>query len=259
MKMKTIYIVLFLLFASNLLAQKNSAVFNAEGENAIYTKEWGLGLRFHTNGYSAFFEHVWIKDIKKRKLVQVGFFFYSDLRERKIETRYIQEERSKKYFYGKINNFYGFNLLYGNRRVIANKSETSGVKLSLTYAGGVTFGLLKPYYLRFIDLDASNNITFDAPFSDENAEDFLNANFGSSPVYGVGGFGKGFNEIQFLPGLQAKLGFNFDFARKNNVVTSLEVGSQIDVFYQKVKIYASERNKPYILNLYLSIQIGKRK
>lgn len=259
MKKKTIYIILFLLISSVSFAQKNSRVFNADGENAIYTKEWGVGLRFHTNGYSAFFEHVWIKDIKRRKLIQASFFIYSDLRERKIETRYIQDERSKKYYYGKINNFYAFNLLYGNRRVIANKSETSGVKLSLTYMGGLTLGFLKPYYLRFVDLDSPGNITFDAPYSDDNAEEFLDDDPGSSQVFGAGSFGKGFNQLSFLPGLQAKVGLNFDFARKNNVVTSLEVGSQLDVFYKKVKIYATDRNKPYIVNLYLSMQIGKRK
>lgn len=258
MRMKTIYIALFLIFASISFGQKNNKVFNAEGDNAIFTKEWGVGLRFHTNGYSAFFEHVWIKDIKKRKLIQANVFIYTDYRQRKIETRFNQDPRSLKYFYGKVNNFYGLNLLYGNRRVIANKSETSGVKLSLTYMGGVTLGFLKPYYLRFINTDLSQNTTFDAGYSEENAEDFLNDNPGSSTVFGAGSFGRGFNEIDFLPGLQAKFGLNFDFARKNNLVTSLEVGAQIDVFYKKVRIYANDRNKPYIANLYLSMQIGKR-
>lgn len=258
MKKRTIYIVLFLLFASVSFAQKKSKVFNAEGDNAIYTKEWGLGLRFHTNAYSVFFEHVWIRDIKRRKLIQASFFIYSDLRERKIETKYNQNERSKKYFYGKINNFYALNLLYGNRRVIANKSETSGVKLSLTYMGGLSLGVLKPYYLRFVDLDTNQSITFDEAYSAENAEDFLDDNPASSTVFGAGGFWKGFNKMQFLPGLQAKIGLNFDFARKNNLVTSLEVGSQIDLFYKKVNLYATDRNKPYIVNIYLSMQLGKR-
>ena len=259
MKIKTIYILLFLLSASVSFAQKNSRVFNADGENAIYTKEWGLGLRFHTNGYSAFFEHVWIKDIKRRKLIQASFFIYSDLRERKIESAYAQDERAKKYYYGKINNFYALNLLYGNRRVIANKSETSGVKLSLTYMGGVTLGFLKPYALEFIDPDKTDDLTFSAIYTEDNATEFLDDNVATSTVYGAASFGEGFNKLNFLPGLQAKVGLNFDFARKNDVVTSIEVGSQLDLFYQKVKIYANDRNKPYILNIYLSMQIGKRK
>lgn len=258
MKKTCYFILLFSLIFNATFAQKKAKLFTAEGENAIYTKEWSLGLRFHSNGYSAFFEHVWIKDIKRRKLIQANFFIYSDLRERKIETKFLQDPRAKKYYYGKINNFYGFNLLYGNRRVIANKSETSGVNLSLSYMGGFTLGFLKPYYLRFIDEDGNGYQTYDARYTAENAELFLDDNIATSKVFGAGSFSKGFNEIQFLPGAQAKLGLNFDFARKSNFVTSLEVGSQIDVFYKKVAIYATDKNKPYILNVYLSLQLGKR-
>ena len=259
MKIRKLYLCIFLFIGVSVFGQKKEKIFNAEGENAIYTKEWGLGLRFHSNGYSAFFEHVWIKDIKLRKLIQAGFFIYSDLRERKIETNFPSDQSSKKYYYGKINNFYALNLLYGNRRVIANKSETSGVKLSLTYMGGFTLGFLKPYYLKFIDRDATPYTTYNEGYSEANATRFLDSNPASSDVFGAAGFGAGFNKLKILPGLQAKVGLNFDFARKNTLVTSLEVGSQIDVFYKKVEIYATDKNKPYILNVYLSMQIGKRK
>lgn len=259
MNYRIVYLLCFLLLGLTSYAQKKEKIFNAEGENAIYTKEWGLGFRFHTNGYSAFYEHVWIRDIKRRKLIQASFFIYSDLRERKIETNFPADQSSRKYYYGKINNFYAFNLLYGNRRVIANKSETSGVNLSFTYMGGVTLGLLKPYYLKFLDRDSSPYQTYDEMYSETNADRFLDSNPATSDVFGVGNFGKGFNKIKILPGLQAKVGLNFDFARKSNLVTSLEVGSQIDLFYKKVNIYATNRNKPYILNVYLSMQIGKRR
>ncbi|MGB1017802.1 MAG: hypothetical protein ACPGVH_01925 [Chitinophagales bacterium] len=256
---KYLYILLFCICSVSGFAQKkNNKTFNAEGDNAIYTKEWGLGLRFHTNGYSAFFEHVWIRDIKRRKLIQANFFIYSDFRERKIETIYNTDPKSFKYYYGKVNNFYALTLLYGNRRVIANKSETSGVKLSLSYMGGISLGFLKPYYLRFVEQDAFGFQFTDEGYTEENREAFLNDNPTTSKVFGAGSFGKGFNKIQFLPGLQAKVGLNFDFARKSNLVTSLEVGTQIDVFYKKVKTYITRNNKPYILNIYLSMQIGKR-
>lgn len=248
MKIKFAHTLLLILFFSSVYSQKKDKLYNAEGENAIYKKEWSVGFRFHTNALSAFFEHVWIKDIKKRKLLQVNLFGHLDLRDKKVDSRLILD---RKYHYAKENNFYSAQVMYGWRRVIANKSEDSGVKLSLTYMGGFTFGFLKPYYLEIL---RENNQTTDEKYSTETAADFLNKN----KIIGAAEFGVGNNELEFMPGVTAKLGLNFDFARKNSIVTSIEIGSQIDVFYKKVKIYVSEFNKPYILNLYLSVQIGKR-
>lgn len=248
MKMKILHTFLLLIFFSTIYGQKRENVFNADGDNAIYKKEWSVGLRFHTNALSAFFEHVWIKDIKKRKVLQVNLFGHIDIRNKKVPSFL---KLDTKYFYAKENNFYSAQIMYGWRTVIANKSEVSGVKLSLTYMGGITLGVLKPYYL---EIFRENNLTTDEKYSSTTELDFLDKN----KILGAAEFGVGNNELEFMPGATAKIGLNFDFARKNSLVTSIEIGSQIDVFYKKVRIYVSEYNKPYILNLYLSMQIGKR-
>ncbi len=255
MKNKFIFTILFLLFFGLTFSQK-SKVFNAEGDNAIYKREWSVGLRFHTNAMSAFFEHVWIKDIKKRKLIQVSVFSSIDYRNKKIKSiipKYIQDSRSKKYFYGKENDFLSLQLMYGWRRVIANKSEVSGVKLSFTYMAGISLGALVPYYIQLENYNDSGTKT-DERFTSQTADYFLD----KGKIAGESSFGKGLGKMLFTPGLTGKIGLNFDFARKNNLVTSIEIGSQIDVFYKKINIYINEENKPYILNLYLSMQIGAR-
>ncbi len=253
MKKRIIYSIFLMLVLSNTFAQKkNGKVFNAEGDNAIYTKEWSVGLRFHTNAISGFFEHVWIKDIKRRKLLQVNIFGYFDLRDKAINSQV--SPKDKKYFFGKQNNFYSTQLMYGWRRVIANKSEEAGVKLSLTYMAGITLGILKPYYLEIQRTNGDKKYTTDERYLPETKDVFLDKNI----IVGAADFGVGNEKIRFAPGLTAKLGMNFDFARKNTFVTSIEVGAQIDVFYQKLNIYINDTNKPYILNLYLSLQLGKR-
>ena len=256
--MKNKYIILIVMFFvfGQIFSQKQDKMFNAEGENAIYKKEWAIGMRFHTNALSVFFEHVWIKDIKKRKLIQVGLFSSIDYRHKKTKSiipRFIQDTRATKYHYGKQNDFISLQLMYGWRRVIANKSEVSGVKLALTYMLGVNLGVLKPYYLRIDNYNDSGIITNER-YNEETAIVFLDKN----KIVGESDFGKGFDKLSFTPGLSAKIGLNFDFARKNNFITSLEIGSQLDVFYKKLNIYINEENKPYILNLYLSMQFGVR-
>jgi len=260
MKFRLVYTLLFTIVFAQGFSQKKAKLFNAIGEeNAIYAKEWSIGARFHSNGFGLFFEHVWIKDIKRRKLIQVAFFSYNDYRDKKSETIRKNSPKYRKYFYGRQNHFYALNILYGNRRVIANKSEISGVKLSVVYMGGITLGVLKPYYLRFIPSGSNDlNKIMDKRYTGDNEDEFLGQNSSEYEIYGAGGFFRGFDKMSFAPGLQAKVGLNFDFARKNNFVTSLEVGTQIDVFYKKINIYVSDKNKPYIWNVYLSIQLGKR-
>lgn len=256
MKKRTIYIIIFLLSFSAVFSQKKTHKFTADGENAIYKNEWSVGMRFHTNAISGFFEYVWIKNIYKRKLIQVNLFGYNDYRDKKIKTiipTFSQDVTAKKYHYGKKNNFFSIQLMYGYRKVIANKSEHSGVKLALTYMGGVSLGALKPYYLDLFYPNDNGFIVISKRYSEEDP-DFLDKN----KIIESTGFSKGFSKMTFAPGLTAKLGLNFDFARKNTLITSIEVGSQIDVFYKKLDIYVGDRNKPYILNLYLSMQIGKR-
>lgn len=257
MKKRAIYIILFLLSVSIVSAQKKNKTFTADGENAIYKSEWSVGMRFHTNAISGFFEYVWIKDIKRRKLIQVNLFGYNDYRDKRIKTiipAFSQDVTAKKYFYGKKNQFYSIQLMYGYRKVIANKSEEEGVKLAVTYMGGLSIGALKPYYLDLYYPIVDGFEIKSERFSNENEQVFLDKN----KIIGSSGFSRGFSKMTFAPGITAKVGLNFDFARKNTLVSSIEVGSQIDVFYKKLDVYVGGNNKPYILNLYLSMQIGNR-
>lgn len=256
MNKRTFYILIFSLCFANVFSQNKT--YTADGDNAIYKKEWSVGLRFHTNAISGFFEYVWIKDIKKRKLIQVNIFGYNDYRDKKIKSiipAFAQNVDAKKYFYSKKNNFYSLQMLYGWRRVIANKSEEEGVKLALTYMAGVSLGVLKPYYLEIFYENIDGFDVISEKYSEDNEQVFLDKN----RIVGASGFDKGFNKMSFAPGVTAKVGLNFDFARKNTLITSIEVGSQIDIFYKKLDIYISDKNKPYILNLYLSMQIGRRR
>jgi phosphopantetheinyl transferase (holo-ACP synthase) len=58
--------------------------------------------------------------------------------------------------------------------------------------------------------------------------------------------------------MHAKFGFNFDWAGKENIVKSIELGAQVDVYYRKLPVMITSRNRPYIFNLYLAYQMGKR-
>ncbi|MFT4969870.1 MAG: hypothetical protein ACI9O4_001621, partial [Chitinophagales bacterium] len=116
--MKNIFPTLFLvlLIASSLQAQKKSKMLTVlDEENAVFKNEWSIGARMHTNGFSAYFERVWIKSIWKKRVLQTNLFYFKDFKQKKVKSAYAEVYNANGYFYGKQNNFWNLNVLYGNK------------------------------------------------------------------------------------------------------------------------------------------------
>ena len=259
-KLKFLFLLLTA-FSCSVHAQKNSKTFTeADEANMVFKNEWSLGVKLHSNGFGANFERVWIKSIWKRNVLQTNFFYLKDFKEKRTKTPYAQVYNAPGYFYGKQNNFWNINLLYGQKKVLGEKAEKNGVRVSMFYLGGITLGILKPYGLAIVTNDFSEAPETEVFFYDEDqAEIFLDPFFNANTrIYGAAGMRYGFNKIKPIPGVHAKFGFNFDWAGREYIVKSIELGVQLDVYYKKLPIMISDRNKPYILNVYLAFQLGKR-
>lgn len=262
--MKRFKLLLFLLFVFtfSVQAQKKAKSYNeADIANMVFSNEWSFGIKMHTNGFGANFERVWIKSIWKRNVLQTNFFYFKDFKEKRTKSPYAQVFNAQGYFYGKQNNFWNINLLYGQKKVLGEKAEKNGVRVSFFYLGGVTLGILKPYGLAIVEQENFSEVppVTDVYYYDEdNPAPFLDPFNANTRIYGAAGLRYGFNKIKPIPGIHAKFGFNFDWAGNEYIVKSIEIGAQLDVYYKKLPIMISDRNKPYILNLYLAFQLGKR-
>jgi hypothetical protein len=257
-----VLIVLGLGFVQILFAQKKNSTFTlADEENAVFKNEWSLGMRMHTNGFSAYYERVWIKSIYKKRVLQTNFFYFKDFKQKKVKSAYAEVFNANGYFYGKQNNFWNLNVLYGQKKVLAEKADKNGVRVSMVYLGGISLGILKPYGLDIVEQD---NFSEAPPervvrfYDEDNPGTFLDPFNSDTRIYGPAGVGSGFNRIQAVPGIHGKFGFNFDWAGKENVVKSIELGAQVDIYYRNLPVMITSRNKPYVLNLYLAFQLGKR-
>lgn len=74
---------------------------------------------------------------------------------------------SNPYVYGKINNFYYAKLGYARQRLIGNKGNKNGVAISAIYGGGLSAGLLKPYYLKVAS--RQSNTTSDVKYNNNDS------------------------------------------------------------------------------------------
>ena len=235
--------------------EKINQLIKQEEEGAlIYQKQSIFGIKLTTDGYGAFYELGKLKTPVKTNL------FGIELGERKSP----KEEKLTRgnsygfaignpYIYGKINNFYYAKVGIGQQRLIGGKGNKNGVAVSALYGGGLSAGLLKPYYIR-VTGSGGGSTTQDIKYSN-NDDVFL----GATGITGAAGVGKGFNEMKFVPGAFAKTALRFDYGRYNESITAIEVGVNVEAYTKKMPIMLLNKNRQLFFNAYAALVFGKRK
>ena len=143
----------------------------------------------------------------------------------------------------------------GEKRYFSEKARRKGVAVGINYEGGVSLGLLKPYYLNLSRVEPSGDQRIVAErYSAENADVFLDVN----RIYGSASFYKGFNEISAMPGLHGKIGLHLSHGAFDRGVRALEIGMMIDAYFKRVPIMVIDNNLPFFFNGYITLQLGRR-
>jgi hypothetical protein len=159
----------------------------------------------------------------------------------------------------KLNNLYEFKAAIGQQILIGGKGNKNGVAVTALYAGGLTLGMLKPYYLNITNIisQASNQQTF-AQFAQDSTT--------GDQVTGSSGFLIGWGNLTIKPGINAKQAMRFDYGRLNQTVAAIEVGLTEEFFSGKMPIMWNPPNsvnssppKQFFFNAYVSILFGNRK
>jgi hypothetical protein len=224
------------------------------------------GFRLNSDGWSVFADKGWVVSEEKRR-----DYFYNakvlqfELSERKHpkETRSTNNitapnssGRPRSFIYAKINNFYNFKVGYGMRKMIAGKPEIKTVSIHWVYIGGLSAGLIKPYYIDAkVPLDEfGTTVREDIKYSDSTKSIFLS----NRNIYGSSGFAKGLGETQIVPGIYARTALHFDFHTSKARVMAIETGVTVEYYTKKIEMMALQDAVPYYVNIYASIQFGKR-
>ena len=140
---------------------------------------------------------------------------------------------------------------------MSEKAKRKGVAVGIIYEIGVTLGLVKPYYLDIIyrvDGQPYGEVIA-TKYTEETKDIFLDP----TNIQGYTGFFKGWGEISAIPGAQGKLAVHFAWGAYEKFVRALDVGVMVELYAKSVPIMVIEDNKPYFINLYLNLQLGKRK
>src|SRR5688572_18780814 len=208
---KLFLVTISVLIAISSVAQKNkkerreenrrriNALIKQEEEGVIaFEKSTVFGAKFINDGYGVFFELGRAKSIKK------GVLFQLDLYERKHPKEEKQSNLfnfSTPFIFGKQNFFYPVKIGIQQAMLFGNKSNKNGVSIIYSYGGGISAGLLRPYY---VQLSTSGNYV---KYESADRTEFLDA----AVISGGPGISKGWSEMKVTPGLYAKTAMRFDY------------------------------------------------
>ncbi len=236
--------------------EKINQLIKQEEEGAlIYQKQGAFGFKFNTDAWSMFYEHGRYKTINKTNLWWLEFGERKDKKEEKVPTLSASQGFLviSSYIYGKRNNFYYLKAGLGQQLLIGGKGNKNGVAVSAIYGGGLSAGLLKPYYIEI--QNPSTGTREQIKYSPNNENLFLDP----SIIIGKGNFGKGFNEITFVPGAHARAALRFDYGRYNEVLSAMEVGVNAEYYSKAMPIMLLNKEHKFFFNAYISLVFGKRK
>lgn len=236
--------------------EKINQLIKQEEEGAlIYQKQSLWGLALNTDGWNIIYEHGKYKSITKTNLWWLELGEHKDPKQEKLSKSAYNIPGltlGNPFVYGKENNFYYLKLGFGSQYLIGGKGNKNGVAVSAIYGGGLSLGMLKPYYIEVVDPNTGN--TSEIKYTN-NDSTFLNPDV----ITGAASFGKGFSEIKYVPGIHLRSGLRFDYGRYNEVLSALEVGLNLEYYSEKMPIMVQNDPHHAFLNAYIKIEFGKRK
>lgn len=233
----------------------HTPVYNRpKGPKAI-TGELSGGIRLNSDGWSAFADLGSVKsqDSKHSDMFYNVRLLQLEVSEKKDPHEYTTVNKTSsgtdKYIFGKINNFYAVKLGYGSRKMIAGKPDPGTVSIHWVNVGGLSLGLLKPYYLNLNNGDPNA-----IKYSDATKEEFLFP----QDIQNAAGFSKGLGELKLIPGVHFKSAIHFDFSTNRKNVIGVEAGANIEYYSKPVQLMALQSGTPYFFDVYVAGQFGRR-
>ena len=228
----------------------NNLMRMEEEGDLIFNKHNIFSIRLATDGYGINFEKGKFKTPSRTLIYQFELNEKKSPKEHKISTTPDQFNYSSVVPY-KLNNFYSFKFAMGEQRLIGGKGNKNGVAVTALATGGVSLGLLKPYYVDLQNPQTGEirRETFDELLNDTSQDNLTGA---AGPFVGWG-------HLKLKPGLNAKTAMRFDYGRLNQTVTAIEVGLTGEYYFSKIPMVLWVPQKRFYFNAYVQIMFGSRK
>ncbi len=220
----------------------------------LYFKERSMYGFIHTAGFGLGYKQGhYTTDFRYRKW-EFEFASLSHPKQIKQEGYGSMVKYTKRYTYGKIQSIFTFRGGYGVQHNLNEKPYWGGVRLDLSYSGGLTLAVGVPQYLKIIHPVPGGDYEVETEkYDPENP-----MHNDRAYIYGGAPFYTGFLCPSLYPGAYGKVGLNFEFGKYQEQIRALEVGAMVDAYAIPLQMMAFNKYPYFILNFYIAYQFGKR-
>lgn len=216
----------------------------------LSTQGWGLKTNYYLN-----------KNNSKNHLFSFSFAEIKHEKEisQKNNSNLIHSNKKNRnsYIFGKINNVYILNFGLGKEVVLFPLVFSSQNEVKITYQGGLSVCLLKPYYLKILDPSSFNNETlkFNSVKYDETLDNYF-----LDPFYILESdkWIKGVNETKLVPGLFADISAQLGSSNNNKIIKGASTGINCSIFPKRIPIMALQKSYFFQIQCYISFELGWR-
>ena len=240
------------------------------GLDSTYNHSVSIGGRFNTNGWTGLVAYQRPlkskryrgknKNAGKSETFQLSFsevIHEKQIKQQRENTAFPELGASTPYIFGKINNLYLLQLGYGREQMLLPGLIEGNISVSFRYMGGFSLGLLKPYYLKLVQVEYTPEqeveLTEEA-YSPANHNVFQD----KDRILGSSGFSKGLDKITYVPGAFIEGAFVIQSSKNNTFVQTVTLGGQVSFYSKKLPTMAELKPKAVQAALFVGLQLGKR-
>lgn len=245
-------------FAQNVIQPKQ---YDYTLRGVLYQKEFSVEPFLQSNGLSLMLNFGEIKKYYLTRYYTLGFGILRHPKEYRQNANFQSSlsifKNSNAFVFGKQNSLYTLRGGFGEKRYLSEKAKRKGISVGINYGGGISLGLVKPYYLDLIrfEEDGTSDFLSSESLSEENEDIFTDI----TRIFGSSKWTRGFSELNVVPGFYGKFGVHFSIGAFDKFVKAVEAGIMADIYTKKIPIMIGDDNSAYFVNLYLSLQFGRRK
>lgn len=219
-----------------------------EEQEDPYNGKLSYGVFFSTNG--GLIGGFTLKSYKKltEKWSRVISFDLANIKHPK-ESRQGSVITGSSFIPGKQNYLYCFRSQYGRELIVFRKAPDEGVEIGLSLLGGLSLGIVAPYYIEYA---FSTSDIRKVPYNPQTTPDY-------SLTLGTGNLFQGLGESAVKLGVNAKAALSFQFSSFRENIGGFEVGAMVDAFPQKILILPSTDNRSVYPAFYITLFYGFKK
>jgi hypothetical protein len=217
-------------------------------DRLFWRNERSFGFALNTDGWSVIYRELRQTKPSGRVFFEGSFEGFKHPKEIKLTNYYFQNSGS--FVYGKLNSTWSIGAGIGYQKELFEKRDLGGVSIGWLIGGGPTLLFAKPIYYEVIVPSG------DGYYEIEEQKFDITKIHQALDIVGKASFFKGFDEIQLIPGLVARTGFNFEYSKNDKLTHAIEVGAIFHAFTKEVPIMANEDNRQFLPGLFVSYRIG---